>query len=52
LTHRLKLFQGFVAERTIRLGINDDCLQVMQNVVGRRSWSPNLNRICSKNLVD
>ena len=52
LTHRLNLFQGFVAERTIRLGIKDDCLQVMQNVAGRRSSSPNLNRICSKNRVD
>ena len=36
LTHRLKLFQGFVAERTIRLGINDDRLQVMENVAGGR----------------
>src|SRR6185369_15283424 len=31
LTHRLNLFQGFVAERTIRLGINDDSLQMMES---------------------
>ena len=51
LTHGLNFFEGFVAERTIRLGINDDRLQ------GSKTWlaadrSPDLNRISSENLVD